>query len=751
MADVWDKVREQIVCAICYGLLNDPKTLPCLHTYCSGCCSESHDKRITVCRKSITLNENGVESLPTNFTISNLVDVMKLQEQAEKVDNVKCGSCNEDGSPEIVAFCYNCKEFLCQDCARCHKKMKTLQQHNCVSLEELKSLKSLNALEKPEFCRQHPEKKVKLFCLTCQVLICKDCVLVLHKDHSYNFIDTVSKDERSVLAKALESLSANLEAITMKITIAEQERTKTETLCYNDVAKLKESVEQAIKLLSDRAEMLEADIKQNFQMAIGPLQTYKDTLKLTEGRMQECLKFGQQLLQQPSDREVLGLKLQVMSRITELNDAYQECLNTNSHQIEELPKMKNLKLPSSKGIEEFCSSFGEFRVMDSLDNCVADGAGIQRAYKSKEAHFTITLKDSKGQTVTNLPHAYIVVQLTCLANNYLIECQLTHKQNGVITVSYTPVNLGEHHVTITVEGSPFPGSPFLVNVLPPYENFGVKYHELTDYGEGKKFGEMWGLAINSFGDIAISDTTNKCIIVLDNNYNFERVISGPGKADGELQYPLGIVYTTKDTLLVVDGYHSKVQEFDVDGKYLTKFGGPKGSEDGQFIKPTGITIDKNAAVYVVDKGNYRVQVFQSGSFVHKFGTKGSGKGQFEEPYDIAVDNFAEQIFVTDRKLNRIQAFNMEGEFISSFTDRGNLGSLRCPNCLALDSDSFVIVSEFPSDKHHRVSIFSPQLNEFVISYGESPSVINCPFSIGVTKNGDIIVVGYNRRVLIFEL
>ena len=47
-------------------------------------------------------------------------------------------------------------------------------------------------------------------------------------------------------------------------------------------------------------------------MAIGPLQTYEDTLKLTEGCMQECLKFGQQLLQQPSDREVLGLKLQVM-------------------------------------------------------------------------------------------------------------------------------------------------------------------------------------------------------------------------------------------------------------------------------------------------------------------------------------------------------------------------------------------------------------------------------------------------------
>ena len=58
--------------------------------------------------------------------------------------------------------------------------------------------------------------------------------------------------------------------------------------------------------------------------------------------MQECLKFWQQLLQQPSDREVLELKLQVMSRTTELNDAYQECLNTTGQQIEEVSKIKNL-------------------------------------------------------------------------------------------------------------------------------------------------------------------------------------------------------------------------------------------------------------------------------------------------------------------------------------------------------------------------------------------------------------------------
>ena len=53
--------------------------------------------------------------LPTNFTISNLVDVMKLQEQAEKVDNVKCGSCNEDRSRSLMLQLQGVPESrLCQ-------------------------------------------------------------------------------------------------------------------------------------------------------------------------------------------------------------------------------------------------------------------------------------------------------------------------------------------------------------------------------------------------------------------------------------------------------------------------------------------------------------------------------------------------------------------------------------------------------------------------------------------------------------
>ena len=56
----------------------------------------------------------------------------------------------------------------------------------------------------------------------------------------------------------------------------------------------------------------------------------------------------------------------------------------------------------------------------SLDNCVADG-------KSKEAHFTITLKDSEDQTVTNLPHAYTPCSKTV---PFIVLCARSKTQSG---------------------------------------------------------------------------------------------------------------------------------------------------------------------------------------------------------------------------------------------------------------------------------------------------------------------------------
>ena len=99
-----------------------------------------------------------------------------------------------------------------------------------------------------------------------------------------------------------------------------------------------------------------------------------------------------------------------------------------------------------------------------------------------------------------------------------------------------------------------------------------------------------------------------------------------------------------------------------------------GSGPGQCDRPGGVAVDRSTGnVYVVDKGNSRVNVFgESGSFLRTFGSAGTGNGEFAGPVGIAVDNDPaspafHDVYVTDRpSKGRVQRFSPSGEFVLSF-------------------------------------------------------------------------------------
>ena len=84
--------------------------------------------------------------------------------------------------------------------------------------------------------------------------------------------------------------------------------------------------------------------------------------------------------------------------------------------------------------------------------------------------------------------------------------------------------------------------------------------------------------------------------------------------------------------------------------------GSQGSGDGQFKRPAGIVVDETGNVYVSDRGNHRMQVFDSnGRFLRKWGSKGGGDGQFQYPESVAVDG-AGNVYVADVENRRFQVF-----------------------------------------------------------------------------------------------
>ena len=226
-------------------------------------------------------------------------------------------------------------------------------------------------------------------------------------------------------------------------------------------------------------------------------------------------------------------------------------------------------------------------------------------------------------------------------------------------------------------------------------NFETKTFETIRNGRDATFKLIVGVAVDDNDRLFVSDGALNHISVFDANHKFELNFG-----QGDFKRPGCMAIDKENRLLyVVDTEGATIVVFDADSlKKLRTIGHPPKVEgewdEGVFVYPNSIAVDKDGNVYVTDMGNNRVQIFDAdGNFIRMFGKAGDGPGTFMRPKGIAVDADG-HIWVVDAMQGRMQVFDQEGHVLAYFGATGTLpGQFGLPSGMTIDKENRVVVAE----------------------------------------------------------
>jgi DNA-binding beta-propeller fold protein YncE len=270
----------------------------------------------------------------------------------------------------------------------------------------------------------------------------------------------------------------------------------------------------------------------------------------------------------------------------------------------------------------------------------------------------------------------------------------------------------------------------------------------TGIGMGKPF----AVSVHQ-GRVFVSDTLKRMVVAFDKRESryFEIGTAPPG----ELFKPMGLDVDRDGNLYVCDATMKHVVVFDRDGKYLRTLG-----HRDLFSRPAGLAVDPDGKkVFVVDTGGvnsdwHRVVVLnaQTGEFLYNISQRGDKEGELNLPRDatIATDS---NLYIVDGGNFRVQVFTQQGEFIRSFGEIGRRGGqFSRPKGIGSDKDGNVYVADAAFGNFQ---IFNPA-GQLLLAVGNrdsrpGPANFMLPAGLDVDEDGRVYMVDqYFRKIDVFR-
>jgi DNA-binding beta-propeller fold protein YncE len=210
-----------------------------------------------------------------------------------------------------------------------------------------------------------------------------------------------------------------------------------------------------------------------------------------------------------------------------------------------------------------------------------------------------------------------------------------------------------------------------------------------------------GIAPNVDGVLYAADEANDRVVAFDSTGSVISTIGFSGSGDGRFLRPTDVAAAEGLHLYVLDAGNERIELFDRFGQFREVL---LSREAGTIGVPSAIEADPFGRLYVAEEETDRVRVFRSftGEEEFSFGGYGSEPGRFRGVSDIAVDR-TRAIYVADRGNNRIQIFDSLGGYLRAIEGTAaGIGPLSGPSAVAVDRFGRVYVAD---TGNRRIAVF----------------------------------------------
>ncbi|KAK7492400.1 hypothetical protein BaRGS_00016273, partial [Batillaria attramentaria] len=517
-------------------------------------------------------------------------------------------------------YCIDCSLSMCSTCRKMHSRVRGTHTHNVISFgdnEATDVISGMGALLKKREtqCPRHDQHSLHFYCVVCKTMVCVSCKIEAHADHKVEPLEKTAGE----LRKSLMELSATMEKYqkTTRKSLHEGSRylTKLQEDCARAERHVEEEARRLIGLIISRKDEVLAMLQSKKRSEEETVSRQVDSLNLTDRQMTNAAHYTRDVLSYASDAEVVDITPFLLDRYREIKK--KEDIPQNHIRL----KVKITKTTPDKHVAD--TDFGVTLEVSCPDlkrgtivNTITTDGSITGIATTSDDLIVVTSFCSKKASIYEKT-GYDTGSLVCEVKKGLkqpISVAVTSTQHILITeLGDGRTNMGVMAFTTNGEALPdhviLPDSPWdlavtqrgeMVVCHPERHKVGVYSPDGTlrvciqSASGGQLLTNPRCVAVNSNGNIVVSDFAKHSVLIFDREGNFLRSYGSEGRGHEQLRHPCGVCCDKHGHILIADSNNNRIHVLEAQGE----FKGYLLSKSAGLVEPVAVEVDKNGDLIV---------------------------------------------------------------------------------------------------------------------------------------------------------